>query len=204
MLNNYTKQLIDDDCNTILSLVPAMQKNSVAAVVFTPFLSLFCEEALNFCTKYSISVPISSNNSFSVSDIRLKVKLFENTYSKARKMVTNCDYLQDCIFKRKLLFKFMQNWNIHYNLSIIVDGDKNIINNSQYAYYVMQDNKLLKRKIDDVNIATNTGTIKYEHNPPEVRAYGYYCGEIIGSIARVFDDGVLYVKRIESENPQVD
>ena len=58
------------------------------------------------------------NKTFSLQDIRLKTKLFENKYSKAKKMILNCDYLQDYIFKHQLKFKFMYDWDIHYNLGI--------------------------------------------------------------------------------------
>ena len=44
----------------------------------------------------------------------MKLKIFENRYSKSQKMLLAIDYLQNEIFKNKLTFSFMKNWNIHY------------------------------------------------------------------------------------------
>lgn len=199
-MDNYSKQLIYDDCNTIISLLPSIQKNLIAAIWFTPFLSLFCREALNYCDKYSISLPMPSSNSFSTDDIRLKLKLFEDTYSKARKIIMNCDYLQDYIFKHRLRFAMMKNWNIHYNLGVFLDETKNIVGNSQYGYYIFQDNRLLKKKIEDVQKITNTNSVKYDIFPDEIRTYAQYCGEIVGTIAKTFNDGSMLKREIKSED----
>jgi hypothetical protein len=199
-MHHYSKQIIYDDCNTILSLVPAISKNPIAAAEFTPFLSLFCGEALKYCTKYNIPLDLQENSSFSVDDIRLKLKLFEDNHSKARKIIKNCDYLQDYIFKHQLRFKIMKSWNIHYNLGIMLDEAKNIVGNSQYGYYIFQDNKLLKKKIEDIRNLANMKTVQFEFVPYEIRSYGQYCGEIVGAIANKFMKDNLAYKTIESKN----
>ncbi|OAA86793.1 hypothetical protein [Clostridium ljungdahlii] len=132
--------LLNYDCQTLLSLKTISYENPIIAMEFNAFLSLFCWEALKYFKKYKIPLNITENKNFSMENVRLKTKLFEDKYAKAEKTILNCDYLQDYIFKRKLRFRFMQDWNIHYNLGIFIDRKGNIVGNSQYGYYIYQDN----------------------------------------------------------------
>jgi len=101
-MNHYSEQIISSDCKTITGLIPYIFQNPVLAIEVIPLLSLFCAETLSYFDKYNISIKAPNNNSFSVNDIRLKLKLFEDSFSKAQKMIANCDYLQDYIFKNLL------------------------------------------------------------------------------------------------------
>lgn len=60
-------------------------------------------------------------------------------------MLLNIDYLQDQIFKNKLRFGFMKNWNIHFDLGVYADKDNHVVGNTQYNYYLLQDNRFLKK-----------------------------------------------------------
>lgn len=180
--------LIYYDCKTIISLFNAIKENSIAGIALIPYMSLFCWEALNFFEKKGIDFKPKEKDIFTLADVRLKLKIFENKYSKAKNMVLNCDYLQDYIFKNKLKFNFMRDWNIHYNLGIIFNAEKDIVGNSQYGYYVFQDSKLLKRKIEYVKSLIDTSNIKYDYAPEEYLGYGRYVGQIIGSFLSCFKE----------------
>ena len=82
--------------------------------------------------------------------------------------------------KHKLRFKFLYELNIHYNLGIFLDENGDIIGNSQYGYYLFQDNNILKKKIEEVENLTDTKKIDYQFAPEEYFEYGKYCGKIIG------------------------
>ncbi|WP_446898912.1 hypothetical protein ACSVC9_03130 [Clostridium sp. LBM24168] len=196
----YSLLQINYDCQTLFSLAIGLQKSPIIAAEFIPFLSLFCSEALKYLKKYKISLNIPKNKSFSVEDIRLKTKLFEDKYSKAKKMILNCDYLQDYIFKHKLRFRFMQDWNVHYNLGIFTDREDNIVGNSQYGYYIYQDNRLLKKCISE---AKSKKIINYEVIPKECYDYGYYCGQIVGMLLSQFSK-TYPVKLIRCKNIKYD
>lgn len=170
------------DSEMIIKLLNELKNKPIESVGIIPFISLFCWEATEFIKKYNIDFEEPTNRTFSLQDIRLKTKLFESGYSKAKKMIINCDYLQDYIFKHQLRFKFMYDWNIHYNLGIFLDKYSNIVGNSQYGYYIFQDNKLLKKKIIGVEKLDNTKEYKYEFMPEEYFKYGEFCGKIIAKI----------------------
>ena len=176
------------DSEMIIKLLNELKNKPIESVEIIPFISLFCWEATEFFKKYDINFEMSDNKTLSLQDIRLKTKLFENKYSKAKKMILNCDYLQDYIFKHQLKFKFMYDWNIHYNLGIFVDKYGNIVGNSQYGYYIFQDDKLLKKKIIDIEKLDNTKELKYEFKPKEYFEYGEFCGKIIARINNFFKD----------------
>ena len=176
------------DCKTIKSLFESVKENSIAAITLIPYISLFCWEALDFFKKIGIDFDIKENDTFTLTDVRLKLKIFENKYAKAKNMILNCDYLQDYIFRNKLRFDFMKGWNIHYNLGVMFNDKKEIVGNSQYGYYIFQDNKLLKRKIEYVKRLVDTSNIKYEYAPEDYLEYGKYIGEIIGSFLKYFEE----------------
>lgn len=174
------------DLNMIIKLFNALKGNGIIGIEIVPFISLFCWETIETLKKYNIYLEFPTNNTFSLQDIRLKTKLFENKYSKAKKMILNCDYLQDYIFKNKLIFKFMHDWNIHYNLGIFTDKYGNIVGNSQYGYYIFQDNKLLKKKIINAENTDNIKELKYDFTPKEYFEYGKFCGQVITRINNLF------------------
>lgn len=117
------------DCKTIKSLFYAIKENYIAGITLIIYMSLFCWEALDFLKKIGIDFNVKENDTFTLTDVRLKLKIFENKYSKAKNMILNCDYLQDYIFKNKLKFDFMKAWNIHYNLGIMFNDKKEIVGN---------------------------------------------------------------------------
>ena len=47
------------------------------------------------------------------------------------------DKHQDEIFRNRLRFSFMKNWNIHYNLGVFFDERNCIIGNSQQLNYFL-------------------------------------------------------------------
>lgn len=174
------------DCHTIKSLFYSIKENYIAGISLIPYMSLFCWEALDFFKNIGIDFNIKENYTFTLTDVRLKLKIFENKYSKSKNMILNWDYLQDYIFKNKLKFDFMKDCNMYYNLGVIFNEKKEIVGNSQYGYYIFQDNKLLKRKIEYVKGLVDTSNIKYEYAPEDYLEYGRYVGEIIGSFLRYF------------------
>lgn len=183
------------DCKTVISLSESLKSNAISAINITPFLSLFCFESISYFKKYDLKLTLPKNEVFSIEDIRLKTKLFEQKYGKAKKMILNCDYLQDYIFRNKLRFKWMKNMNIHYNLGIYVNQSEEVVGNTQYGYYIFQDARLLKKSIEKVENMVNKNEVNFSPVPKEFFDYGVYCGQIIGEIQNYFlklgDDTVV-------------
>lgn len=192
------------DCKTIKSLYNSIKENYIAGIALIPYMSLFCWEALDFFKKLGVDFNIKENDTFTLTDVRLKLKIFENKYSKAKNMILNCDYLQDYIFKNKLKFDFIKDWNIHYNLGIMFNEKKEIVGNSQYGYYIFQDNKLLKRKIKYVKSLVDTSNIIYKFEPEAYIGYGKYIGEIVGSFLNFFQELNVQDINIKTNKANID
>ena len=192
------------DCKTIKSLYNSIKENYIAGIALIPYMSLFCWEALDFFKKLGVDFNIKENDTFTLTDVRLKLKIFENKYSKAKNMILNCDYLQDYIFKNKLKFEFIKDWNIHYNLGIMFNEKKEIVGNSQYGYYIFQDNKLLKRKIEYVKNLVDTSNIIYKFEPEAYIGYGKYIGEIVGSFLNFFQELNVQNINIKTNKANID
>ena len=122
------------DCETIYSLVKSLQQDGVTGFGVMPYITLTAYTALEILSSNDpqFQIPYSAQ----IKDIRMKLKIFEDGYSKSKRMLLNIDYLQDQIFKKKLKFNFTKNRNIHYNLGIYADKEKRVVGNTQYNYYL--------------------------------------------------------------------
>jgi len=100
-------------------------------------------------------------------------------------MILNIDYLQDQVFKNMLKFDFMRSWNMHYNLGIYTDVHKRVVGNTQYGYYMLQENRFLKKRLEEVATAYSVTPEKFdlsEQTKKDSYEYAYKCGQVIGSM----------------------
>ena len=172
------------DCETVYNLITALQRDGVTGMGVIPYITLTTFAALELLEAKAdnkISIP----NTVRIKDVRLKLKMFEDGYSKSKKMLLNIDYLQDQIFKNKLRFGFMKNWNIHFNLGVYADKDNHVVGNTQYNYYLLQDNRFLKKSLADVAEAYSASPDHFDLNKQvgkDSYDYAYACGQIISSV----------------------
>lgn len=177
------------DCETICSLVSSLQKDGVTSFGIIPYISLTTASALEILT-YDKNL-FQESEILQIKDVRLKLKIFEDGYGKSKKMLLNIDYLQNQVFKNMLKFGFMKTWNIHKNLGIYTDANKRVVGNTQYSYYLLQDNRLLKKSIDKVAEAYSASLDRFnldEQTGRDCYEYAYKCGQIIGSIQSGFEN----------------
>lgn len=120
-----------------------------------------------------------------IANVRRKLKLFENGYGKAKKMILNIDYLQDQIFCRQLKCDIMRKWNINYNLGLYTDSYRRVICNTQYAYYAMQDDVFIKSSIATVRDAYERAPTKFDLSDNVAYDYSYKCGQLIDSVVLI-------------------
>ena len=165
-------QIFYDDV-TLLNLLNALiTKSPIEILYLVPFLSLFCVESVNFFAEQKINIKTNFNSEFNEKKIRIKLKCFENKFSQSEKIVKNCDLLQDSFFRNKIKCNLIKKLNLYYNLGCyIVDGK--IIGNTQYAYYIFQDSKLLRKK----GVGLEDG--QFDIIPKELKNYGAHCGNLI-------------------------
>ncbi len=145
-INEYLSLLqIKYDCETVYSLAKSLQQDGVTGFGIIPYFTLTAATILEMLSSNEIKLEIPY--SARIKDIRMKLKIFEDGYSKSKRMLLAIDYLQNEIFKNQLTFSFMKSRNIHYNLGIYTNKNKIVIGNTQYNYYLLQDNRFLKRAL---------------------------------------------------------
>ena len=116
-INEYLSLLqIKYDCETVYSLVKSLQQDGITGFGIIPYFTLTAANILEMLSSNEIKLEIPY--SARIKDIRMKLKIFEDGYSKSKRMLLAIDYLQNEIFKNRLTFSFMKSWNIHYNLEI--------------------------------------------------------------------------------------
>lgn len=188
--NDYLSWLqIKYDCETIYGLIKSLQRDGVTSFGVIPYFTLTAATILEMLSSKEIKteIPYSAR----IKDIRMKLKIFEDRYSKSQKMLLAIDYLQNEIFKNRLTFPFMKNWNIHYNLGIYTNKDKIVIGNTQYNYYLLQDNRFLKKNLNDIAIAYEVSPNNFnldEHVNKECYQYAYTCTQFINSVRTELED----------------
>ena len=128
-IGNYLSLLqLKYDCETICSLIKHLQYDGVAAFGIIPYISLTATSTLELL--YSSENEISLEpDVLQIHDVRLKLKVFENGYSKSKRMIINIDYLQDQVFKNMLKFDFMRNCDFTHDYRLCVFASVSLITN---------------------------------------------------------------------------
>lgn len=183
-INEYLSLLqIKYDCETVYSLAKSLQQDGVTGFGIIPYFTLTAATILEMLSSNEIKLEIPY--SARIKDIRMKLKIFEDGYSKSKRMLLAIDYLQNEIFKNQLTFSFMKSWNIHYNLGIYTNKNKIVIGNTQYNYYLLQDNRFLKKSLNEIATAYEISPNNFnldEHVGKECYQYAYTCAQFINFI----------------------
>lgn len=160
---------IKNDCMTIKGLMQSYH-DPIIALGFVPYYALFSTETENFFKKYGIGV-IQNNSPFSIEHSRLKLKQFNDRFSRASRYVTGLDESQDTLFKGSIWLKFLQRFDIHYNLGIYY-YDKSIIGNTQLFYSFFQERKVITKRI----------------NSNDVKRFGEAMGKVVSTVSQLLID----------------
>lgn len=167
------------DCQTIAGLVPYIKSDYFMAMGINPYLNLAAYDVLEMLFKdIKSQIPYSHN----IEDVRMKLKFFEDGYSRSIRMIENIDYLQNEIFKNMVKIPFLRDLNIHYNITILTNVEKKIIGNTQYYYYLIQDNRLLKNDLNEVIKEYSSLPDDFGFNPivaSKIREHTSTCTKII-------------------------
>ena len=188
-INHYLSLLqIKYDCETLYGLAKSLQQDGVTNFGIIPYYTLTAATVLEMFSSNDIEIEIPYYAR--IKDIRMKLKIFEDGFSKSKRMLLGIDYLQNEIFKKKLAFSFMKNRNMHYNLGIYTTQDKIVIGNTQYNYYLLQDNRFLKKNLDEIAAAYEISPDKFNLDKQvkiECFQYACACGQFINSIRSGLD-----------------
>ena len=129
---------IKNDCETIKALQFTLNQ-PIIILSMLPYLSLFCKALEEYMIERDAISSLSNNSSYSMSNIRSKLKLFNQRYSRSLRYVEEVNNVQDQIFKNKLRFRLLELLNCYYNMGIFFDAEGNIIGNTQLLFSFFQE-----------------------------------------------------------------
>ncbi len=184
------------DCETIFQLVPFLNAYPELSFGMIPYISLFAVSTLEFLNEYGNhckNIDFQTRNRKGLADLRAKLKVFDSGFVKTRRMVLNIDFIQDQIFIKgdKLYMPFEQ--ASYPNLGFYTDNENRIIGNTHYAYYVMQDDRIISRNAEEMKEAYLATPSSYSFS--KVSEEGYiilqYCGSIVSSIEHAMEELTL-------------
>lgn len=138
-----------------------------------PYTALFCYEVIEYLNNQGQHIELEQTSRFSIKDVRQKAKFFDLSINKLLNSIKNIDKAQNEYFINLMRFPCLGRWNVHTNIGIFFDDEKNIISNTHYAYYLFQKDKTMSRSDFAIN---------GELDNQEIYAFSYDLGRIIGSI----------------------
>lgn len=116
----------------------SLSMKSPGNLMLLPYICLCCNEALNFL-EYNLESDQLSQSPINHTQVRNKLKLFSDRYGKSIKQIKFTDSQQDRKFKEKLRFKWMESWNLHYNLGIYCNTEGHVVGNTQFVSFLLQN-----------------------------------------------------------------
>jgi len=167
--------LIKNDVETLKYL--GLHMKSPTSLMLLPYICLCCNEALNFL-EYELDGSQLPQSSISYKQIRNKLKLFSNSYGKSIKQIKLADSQQDKEFKEKLRVKWLQPWNIHYNLGVYCNTEGRIVGNTQFVSFLLQNPSFSLR----------------EENRQDIYEFSVFLGSVLQRISQeltLFESGIL-------------
>jgi len=166
MYQTITTLQIKNDCLTLIGLQRVLSQ-PILSLAFLPLYSLFVEEIENTIGQKGTLFKIQNESPFKISNVRSKLKLFgSDRLGKSRKITSKLDEVQGEIYRSKLRFDFTKNLNIHYNLGIFFNEEGRVLGNTQYFYYMFQEQETSDR----------------EYEIEEIKAFSQALGTVISSV----------------------
>lgn len=153
----------------------ATQLPSEVQTQITPYTALFCYESIKYLESKGQPVDLEQTSRYSIKDIRQKAKFFDLSLNKLLQSIDNIDSLQNDYFINLMRYPACGAWNMHDNLGIYFDDERNIVGNTHYAFYVFQDEKAISKPHESMSGHDIVGE--------EVYSFAYDMGRIIGGIS---------------------
>lgn len=195
-MNIYDKlslMQIKNDCEFIKDLLYFIKDKNYSSILLLdiiPFISLMLYESSNFINSNIINIediiPKSKSTSYSIKDIRLKLKLFENKTDDNIKVIKNIEYIQDRYFKE------LDGNLFYHNIGVYTDTNKNIIGNTHLAYFFCQSEELKRLELNEIEkLYDNNKILTYK----EMQIYSFNYGVYLGQLASFFNN---FLKELSS------
>ncbi|MDL2319419.1 hypothetical protein LJC74_10205 [Eubacteriales bacterium OttesenSCG-928-A19] len=168
--------IIKRDCDLLCKIMP--QTHAVFSFSISPFCSLIITEAVSYINEHGATeFHIPDNDTYPIEKIRLKAKFFDGRFEQNMRIANNLDFIQNEHFANAMKYPELKNWNLHDNLGIYFDENGKIIGNTQYAYYMYRDDRILRSEMTHALL---------NYSKEEMHTLGYQMGKVIGELSRGF------------------
>lgn len=145
-----------------------------------PYTALLCYEAIGYLNKRGININIEEISQYSIKDLRMKSKFFDLSINKLMQSIDNIDTLQNNYFINLMSSPQLGVLDIHDNIGIWFDDDKNIVGNSHYGFYLFQDERMISKPIEKM--------MGIELMGGEIFSCACYMGKVIGRVSSVLNN----------------
>lgn len=191
------------DFETVFQLIPSLVAYPELSFGFIPYLASSTISVIELLKKYGRISELDEAEKIDekkIKDIRAKIKTFDTQYATSIRIIRNIEYIQDQIFKKSNRIYCCITRKPHPNLGIYVDETDRIIGNTHYSYYVMQDTKIVSKRLDAIKklYKENPAYFSSKKNGQEAFRIANDIGQIVGSILSGLDD--LFIE----SNPTVE
>lgn len=119
--------LIAIDFETIRTLGDNIH-DSVFLMMIVPFYAI----SIRAVGEYRNERLLDLNSDKKITDLRNSIKIYQDRFRKVKVRFQEADNTSDMLFRSMLRFRFLQKWNIHFNLGIYFTKDGKIVGNTQW------------------------------------------------------------------------
>lgn len=128
--------LIAIDFETIRALGEGIH-DSVFMMMIVPFFAI----SIRAVGEYRHERLLDVDSDKKITDLRNSIKIYQDRFRKVKVRFQEADNTSDTLFRSMLRFRFLQKWNLHYNLGIYVTKDGKIVGNTQWIETYFNLNK---------------------------------------------------------------
>ena len=151
--------LIAIDFETIRTLGDNIH-DSVFMMMIVPFFAI----SIRAVGEYRNERLLDADSDRKITDLRNSIKIYQDKFRRTKVRFQKADYTSDTLFRSMLRFRFLQKWNIHFNLGIYFTKDGKIVGNTQWieTYFNLniEKNKDRNRKSFDTGYMVGRATQK--------------------------------------------
>lgn len=191
-LDKLSLSQIQDDVETVEKLVEFIANKPYASIFdlgFLPYLSLCVYESCSLVQKIYPDINVNYNVGFSLKDVRLKTKIFEDKLSQNMRFVKNIDYIQNEEYRNQIYSQADRDSYKYYNIGLNIINSNHIIGNTHLYYYYLQPTNLKKKDLSEVMKLYIKGKIDNSAQIKEkVYGFSYNCGQLIKKLVYKLSD----------------
>ncbi len=148
--------------------------SSLTNLQVIPYCALLCYESIEYLKTKGVEVKIKQTSKYEINDVIRKGMFFDSDIKRILKNIMIVDKAQNDYYISDMKCPELGTWNLHNNIALYFDSNKNIIGNTHQINYIFLDETILGNPLSKEGELTVSSK--------EARAFGFDLGVIIGSI----------------------